>query len=212
MRTRTDTGHPIFAALYDGLGGSAERGWLGRRRSGLLAGAAGSVLEIGGGTGANLAHYRDAAHVTVAEPDPFMRKNLRRKLGTARVPVGVSEAGAEALPFPDGSFDAVVSTLVLCTVPDQDVALAEIRRVLRPGGRLLFIEHVRGEGPVAGVQDRILPVWRRLLAGCRPNRDTTRGIREAGFEVVALERFLPPGPLAGLVPHVQGEAVVSFGP
>ena len=212
MRTRVDNGHPIFAALYDGLGGSAERGWMGRRRSGLLAGASGFVLEIGSGTGANLTHYREAAHVTVAEPDPFMQKKLRRKLGTARVPVVVSEAGAEALPFADGSFDTVVSTLVLCTVLDQGVALAEIRRVLRPGGRLLFIEHVRGEGSVAGVQDRILPVWRRLLAGCRPNRDTTRGIREAGFEVVALERFLPPGPLAGLVPHVQGEAVVPFGP
>lgn len=211
MRTRSDNGHPIFAALYDGLGGAAERGWMGRRRSGLLAGASGSVLEIGGGTGANLPHYREAARVTVAEPDPFMRRKLRRKLGTARVPVEVSEAGAEALPFSDGSFDAVVSTLVLCTVPDQGIALAEIRRVLRPAGQLLFIEHVRGEGYVARAQNRILPVWRRLLAGCHPNRDTLRSIREAGFEVVALEPFLPPGPFAGLVPHVQGKAVVPSG-
>ncbi len=211
MRTRNDNGHPIFAALYDWLGGAAERGWMGRRRSRLLAEASGSVLEIGGGTGANLAHYREAAYVVVAEPDPFMRGKLRRKLGAARVPVEVSEAGAEALPFSDGSFDAVVSTLVLCTVPDQGVALAEIRRVLRPGGRLLFIEHVRGEGSVAGVQDRILPVWRRLFAGCHPNRDTPRQIREAGFEVVALERFLPAGPFTTLVPHVQGEAVVPSG-
>ena len=212
MRAPNDNGHPIFAALYDALGGSAERRWMGRRRSRLLGGVSGSVLEIGGGTGANLAHYREATRVTVAEPDPFMRAKLRRKLGTARVPVEVSEAGAEALPFPGGSFDAVVSTLVLCTVPDQGVALAEIRRVLRPGGRLLFIEHVRGEGSVAGVQDRILPVWRRLLAGCHPTRDTLRSIREAGFEIRPPETFLPPGPFAGLVPHVQGEAVVPSGP
>lgn len=211
MRTRGDKGHPIFAALYDPLGGAAERGWMGRRRSGLLAGASGSVLEIGGGTGANLAHYRGAARVTVAEPDPFMRERLRRKLGAARVPVGVSEAGAEALPFPDESFDAVVSTLVLCTVVDQGAALAEVRRVLRPGGRLLFIEHVRGEGLVAGVQDRILPVWGCLFAGCHPNRDTLGSIREAGFEIPAPERFLPPGPFTGLVPHVQGVAVVPSG-
>lgn len=174
MRTRNDNGHPIFAALYDWLGGAAERGWMGRRRSRLLAEASGSVLEIGGGTGANLAHYREAAYVVVAEPDPFMRGKLRRKLGAARVPVEVSEAGAEALPFSDGSFDAVVSTLVLCTVPDQGVALAEIRRVLRPGGRLLFIEHVRGEGSVAGVQDRILPVWKRLLRDFSSYQPLTR--------------------------------------
>jgi ubiquinone/menaquinone biosynthesis C-methylase UbiE len=165
MSTHTNDGHPIFAALYDGLGAAAERGWMGRRRSRLLAGAAGSVLEIGGGTGANLPHYRDAGRVVVSEPDPFMRGRLRRKLVRARVPVEVSESGAEDLPFRDGSFDAVVSTLVLCSVPTQEKALAEVRRVLRPGGRLLFIEHVRGEGSVARVQDRVLPLWSRLLSG-----------------------------------------------
>ncbi len=207
MRTHTTDGHPVFAALYDGLGAAAERGWMGRRRSRLLAGASGTVLEIGGGTGANLPHYRDVARVVVAEPDPHMRLRLRRKLGRARVPVEVSEAGAEALPFADGSFDAVVSTLVLCSVGDQGDALAEVRRVLRPGGRLLFIEHVRGEDSIARVQDRVLPVWRRLFAGCHPNRDTLGSIRAAGFEVGTLERFVPPGPFTGLVPHVQGEAL-----
>lgn len=200
-------GHPIFAALYDPLGGSAERGWMGGRRSRLLSGVSGSVLEIGGGTGANLPHYRNAERVVVAEPDPHMRRRLRRKLGLARVPVGVSEAGAGDLPFADGSFDAVVSTLVLCTVPDQGMALAEIRRVLKPGGRLLFIEHVRGDGGFARAQDGILPLWRRLFAGCHPNRDTLSSIRAAGFDVEHLDRFEPPGPFTGLVPHVQGEAV-----
>jgi ubiquinone/menaquinone biosynthesis C-methylase UbiE len=206
MSSHTNDGHPIFAALYDGLGAAAERGWMGRRRSRLLAGAAGSVLEIGGGTGANLPHYRDAGRVVVSEPDPFMRGRLRRKLVRARVPVEVSESGAEDLPFRDGSFDAVVSTLVLCSVPNQEKALAEVRRVLRPGGRLLFIEHVRGEGSVARVQDRVLPLWSRLFAGCHPNRDTLGSIQAAGFEVGKLDRFVPPGPFTGLVPHVQGEA------
>ena len=199
-------GHPIFAALYDRLGAAAERGWMGEQRAALLAGARGSVLEIGGGTGANLPHYRAAERVVVSEPDPHMRGKLGRKLEQARVPVVVSEAGAEDLPFADGAFDTVVSTLVLCTVPDQDRALAEIRRVLTPGGRLLFIEHVRGEGAVGRWQDRILPVWRRLLAGCHPNRETVESIRRAGFRVESLHPFLPPVPLSGLTPHVRGEA------
>ena len=200
-------GHPIFAALYDRSFASAERGWLGERRSTLLSTAAGSVLEIGGGTGANLPHYRDAGNVVLTEPDPHMRRRLRRKLEESRVPVEVSAAGAEDLPFADGSFDVVVSTLVLCTVPDQGPALAEVRRVLRPGGRLLFIEHVRGDGGVARVQDGILPLWRRLCAGCHPNRDTLRSIQDAGFEVGRLDRFTAPGPFTGLVPFVRGEAV-----
>ena len=199
-------GHRVFAALYDPLGRAVERGWMGERRGALLSGVQGEVLEIGGGTGANLPHYRDAARVVVSEPDPFMREKLSRKLGSARVPVEVSDAGAEALPFGDGSFDAVVSTLVLCTVSDQGAALAEIRRVLRPGGLLLFIEHVRGGGSAARVQDRILPVWRRLFAGCHPNRDTVAAIRAAGFSVASLDRFEPPVPLARLTPHVQGAA------
>jgi len=201
-------GHPIFAALYDPLGAAMERGWMGERRARLLATARGRVLEIGGGTGANLSYYDDVNHVPVVEPDPFMRKRLLPKSRAARVPVEVSAAGAEALPFPDGSFDTVVSTLVLCTVPDQGSALAEIRRVLRPDGRLLFIEHVRASGTMAGWQDRIDPLWRRLLAGCRPNRDTVAAIKRMGFEVETLESFYPPILLSGLTPHVQGSAII----
>lgn len=203
-------GHRLFAALYDRLNGAMERGWMGERRARLLSGARGAVLEIGGGTGANLPHYRDAERVTVTEPDPFMRKRLRPKLAQARVPVELSDAGAESLPFPDGSFDAVVSTLVLCTVPDQGAALTEIRRILRPGGRLLFIEHVRGEGSAAHWQDRIEPVWQRLFAGCHPNRDTLSAIEAAGFEIEALDNFRPPVPLSGITPHVQGVATVRY--
>jgi ubiquinone/menaquinone biosynthesis C-methylase UbiE len=203
-------GHPIFAALYDPVGASAERRWMGGRRRRLLAGARGAVLEIGGGTGANLAHYRDVDRVTIAEPDPFMRNKIDPKLEDARVPVEVSAAGAEALPFPDGSFDTVVSTLVLCTVPDQEAALDEVRRVLRPGGRLLFIEHVRAAGSAARWQDRLEPLWRRLLGGCHPNRDTVAAIEEAGFEIETFESFYPPDPLSGLMPHVQGSATVRL--
>jgi ubiquinone/menaquinone biosynthesis C-methylase UbiE len=204
-----EAGHPIFAALYDALGVFMERGWMGERRARLLAGTHGAVLEVGGGTGANLTYYRDADRVTVVEPDPHMRKKLRPKAVTASVPVEVSAAGAEALPFPDASFDTVVSTLVLCTVPDQALALAEIRRVLRPGGRLLFVEHVRAAGPWARWQDRIEPLWGRLLGGCHPNRDTVLGIEEAGFEIEALDAFYPPVLMSRLTPHVQGSATIS---
>jgi ubiquinone/menaquinone biosynthesis C-methylase UbiE len=203
-------GHPIFAALYDQKSASAERRWMGERRRRLLSGARGAVLEIGGGTGANLAHYRNVDRVTIAEPDRFMRNRIGPKLEEARVPVEVSAAGAEALPYPDGSFDTVVSTLVLCTVPDQEAALDEVRRVLRPGGRLLFIEHVRAAGSAARWQDRLEPLWRRLLGGCHPNRDTVAAIEEAGFEIETFESFYPPDPLSALMPHVQGSATVRL--
>jgi ubiquinone/menaquinone biosynthesis C-methylase UbiE len=206
----TKRGHPIFAALYDPMAASAERRWMGERRRRLLAGACGAVLEIGGGTGANLPHYRDVDRVIVAEPDPFMRMRLGQKLADARVPVEVSAAGAEALSFPDGSFDTVVSTLVLCTVPGQGPALDEVRRVLRPGGRLLFIEHIRASGSAARWQDRLEPVWGRLLGGCHPNRETVVAMEEAGFEIETLESFYPPDPLSVLLPHVQGSATVRL--
>src|SRR5215211_4326052 len=203
-------GHPIFAALYDPIRASAERRWMGGRRRRLLAGARGAVLEIGGGTGANLAHYRDVDRVTIAEPDPFMRNRIGPKLEDAPVPVEVSAAGAEELPFPDGSFDTVVSTLVLCTVPDQESALDEVRRVLRPGGRLLFIEHVRAAGSTARWQDRLEPLWGRLLGGCHPNRDTGAAIEKAGFEIDTFESFHPPIAFSGFTPHVQGSATVRL--
>jgi SAM-dependent methyltransferase len=175
----TGGGHPIFAALYDPIGASKERRWMGGRRRRLLAGARGVVLEIGGGTGANLAHYRDVDRVVVAEPDPFMRRRLARKLEDARVPVEISAAGAEELPFPDGSFDTVVSTLVLCTVPDQESALDEVRRVLRPGGRLLFIEHVRAgvRSPLAGSPGASLGTSLRGLPSRSRHRHGHRGGR-----------------------------------
>jgi ubiquinone/menaquinone biosynthesis C-methylase UbiE len=204
--------HRLFAALYDRMNAAAERRWMGKRRADLLADAHGVVLEIGGGTGANLPYYRDVERLVITEPDPFMRKKLRPKLAQARVPVEISDASAQRLPFADGSFDTVVSTLVFCTIPDPQAALMEIRRVLRPaGGRLLFLEHVRGEGKVARWQDRVQPVWSWLLAGCHPNRDTVANVAVAGFRVEKLERFEPPMPLSAFAPCVQGAACVAEG-
>jgi ubiquinone/menaquinone biosynthesis C-methylase UbiE len=110
--------HRLFAALYDRMNAAAERRWMGKRRANLLADAHGVVLEIGGGTGANLPYYQDIERLVIAEPDPFMREKLQLKLAQARVPVEISDADAQRLPFADESFDTVVSTLVFCTIPD----------------------------------------------------------------------------------------------
>jgi ubiquinone/menaquinone biosynthesis C-methylase UbiE len=204
--------HRLFAALYDRMNAATERRWMGKRRANLLADAHGVVLEVGGGTGVNLTYYQDVERLVIAEPDPFMRKKLRPKLAQARIPVEVSDADAQRLPFADESFDTVVSTLVFCTIPDPQAALMEIRRVLRPaGGRLLFLEHVRGEGKVARWQDRVQPLWSWLLAGCHPNRDTAATVEATGFRVEKLERFEPPVPLSAFTPCVQGVACVAEG-
>ena len=189
--------HRIFAAVYDTMNRPLERQVLAERRSRLVSGLRGRVLDVGAGTGANLAHFRAASAVVAAEPDPAMRARLAGKLGGASVPVEVSAAAAESLPFPAGSFDAVVCTLVLCTIADPERALAEARRVLTPGGRLVVLEHVRGTGALARWQDRVCPIWTRVAAGCHPNRDTRSAIEQAGFTVEQAETF---DPLPRLVP------------
>lgn len=179
--------HRLFAATYDLMLASMERNWLGRRRHELLAGLSGRVLDIGAGTGANLPHYRAATEVVLAEPDGAMRAKLTGKLHQAAVPVRTSDAPAENLPFPDDSFDVVVSTLVLCTVEYPDRALAEVRRVLAPGGRLVLLEHVRGGDRLGRWQDRLTPLWRHLAAGCHLNRDTRAAVERAGFTITEFE-------------------------
>ena len=196
-------GHRIFAALYDHLNASAERTWLGQRRGRLLDRASGKVLEIGAGTGANLAYYHGVERVVLAEPDPAMRARLGGHLERAGVPIQVSSAPAEDSGFPEASFDTVVCTMVLCSVADPCAALSEMRRVLRPGGLLLGLEHVRGEGSRARWQDFVTPLWRRVGAGCHPNRDTVAAIGRCGFDIEATELFDPPRVPALIRPFVE---------
>jgi ubiquinone/menaquinone biosynthesis C-methylase UbiE len=134
-------GHRWFAALYDRMGRSEEKGYLGEMRRSLLSGVTGDVLEIGAGTGANFEHYVADARVTAIEPDPFMAARAESKLAAlGRTNITLQRGPAETLPFADASFDAIVSTLVLCTVSDVDRCLQEMRRVLRPNGKVLFID------------------------------------------------------------------------
>jgi ubiquinone/menaquinone biosynthesis C-methylase UbiE len=200
-------GRPVFAAFYNLIERIDERAGMAERRHDLLAHAYGRVVEIGAGTGLNFSHYPPSVtKVEATEPDPYMRRRARRAAATAPVPVTVTDAAAEALPFQDGSFDAAAATLVLCSVRDPDVALHELRRVLKPGGRLLFFEHVRGADRLARWQDRLERPWGWFAGGCHPNRDTVQGIREAGFELEELEEFdFNPG-LVLVRPHASGAA------
>ena len=182
----------VQAAIYDAMNRGAERGFLGRERPRLLAKAEGSTLEIGAGTGANVEHYRTPTSVMLTEPEPAMAARLERKLSTAQVPVEVQSASALDLPFLDASFDTVVSTLVLCSVPDPALALAEVRRVLRPGGRFLYIEHGGSDHPkLARWQRRLEPVWKHLAGGCHLTRNVEQMLPAAGFSVVEQDVLEP---------------------
>lgn len=182
--------HPIFAAVYDRISQAADAAGLAKRRRRLLAEARGRVLEVGAGTGLNFAHYPAGVDAVVAlEPDGAMRARMQQRTQASAVPVEVVAAGLEEAPLEPASFDTVVSTLVLCTVPDLPAALARIRALLTPGGQLLFLEHVRGVGARGTVQSLVTPAWRHLAAGCHLDRDTPRALREAGFAVTDLDRF-----------------------
>jgi ubiquinone/menaquinone biosynthesis C-methylase UbiE len=179
----------IFAAMYDPLMRKTERAGLAARRRALLGAARGHVLEIGAGTGANLAHYgRAVESLTVTDPEAAMVGRLRAAARERAPDATVRCAPAEDLPFADEAFDVVVATLVLCSVDDLPAALREIRRVLRPDGRLLFLEHVRGEDPaLARLQDR-MNGFNRVVAGCHCNRSTLESLRTAGFDIVEVVR------------------------
>ena len=199
-------GHPIFAAIYDRLTRAAERKFLGAHRTWLCARATGRALDLGAGTGANFSHVRAGTEIIAAEPDPYMLERARRRAAALGRAVVFLPDAAESLSLETASVDAVLATLVLCTVGDQARALDEIRRVLRPGGQLLFLEHVRLDHPVWGrVQDVVTPMWRILCAGCHPNRDTVAAIRRAGFAIGDLERYAF-GPIPGPL-FARGEAV-----
>jgi ubiquinone/menaquinone biosynthesis C-methylase UbiE len=182
--------------MYDRMSAKTEDAGLREVRRRLLADAEGRVLEIGGGTGANLLLYGPSVEsLTVTEPEQPMLRRLDRKVREQAPLTKVLRASAEELPFPDNSFDTVVSTLVLCGVEDQTQSLREVRRVLRPGGRFLFIEHVRSDEPkTARMQDRMNGV-NRFVVRCDCNRATLGSIEAEGFEVTKLERTeLPKAP------------------
>jgi ubiquinone/menaquinone biosynthesis C-methylase UbiE len=198
-------GYDRFSARIDRRGGEANR-----RR--VVEEAAGSVLEIGAGTGINLNLYRKASRVVALEPDPDMLTRAGRAARGAPVPVAVVEGDAMALPFHARSFDTVVSSLVLCSVPDPRRALTEARRVLRPGGTLRFYEHVRSKNPrLARWQDRLERPWRWIGRGCHANRDTLALISASGFQVTEVDEFdFPPAPPITR-PHILGEATSGPG-
>ena len=160
-----------------------------------VAAAAGEVLEIGAGSGINLPLYgRQASRVTAIEPSPALLRRAAIRAKAARVPVELIETSAEALPLGSASVDTVVTTWTLCTIPDVARALSEIRRVLRPDGQLLFVEHGRAPEPaVARWQDRLDPLWRRLAGGCHLNRAIDMLLRDAGFAVTELAHPRLPG-------------------
>ena len=180
----------LFAAMYDRMLSGIEKAGLHDRRARLLESARGKVLEIGAGTGANLPLYGpNVEALTVTEPEAPMARRLAKRLREQPRAAELIEASAERLPLPDGQFDTVVSTLVLCTVPDPMRALREVWRVLRPGGQLLFIEHVRSEEPkLAKWQDRLNGLNRVIAHGCNCNRSTLDVIEQAGFTIGSLER------------------------
>jgi ubiquinone/menaquinone biosynthesis C-methylase UbiE len=175
----------LFAAVYDPVLSTGELAGMRSRRRDLLARALGRTLELGSGTGLNLPHYPDELEeLILAEPAAPMRRRLEKAVRRSNRTATVLEATAERLPVEDGSVDTVVSTLVLCTIDQPAVALEEIKRVLRPGGHLLFLEHVRADSAwLAAWQDRLERPWRRFAAGCRCNRATVELIEAAGFSI-----------------------------
>jgi len=203
----------MFSAFYDRAFAATEEAGLREMRAQLLKQARGRVLELGSGTGLNLELYprEGIESLTLTEPDPHMISQLRKRVQEIGCAADVLEVGAESLPFEDDSCDTVVVTLVLCTVPNQSAALKEIRRVLKPDGQLLFLEHVRAtnDPSLAKWQDRLEKPWRFLGDGCHCNRDTIAGLKAAGFKLGNLEcAELPKAPPI-VRPLVTGRAGIS---
>jgi ubiquinone/menaquinone biosynthesis C-methylase UbiE len=199
-----------FAALYDRAFEATEEAGLREMRRQALAGARGRTIDLGAGTGANLELFPDAVtELVMAEPDPHMARRLRDKLAASSPGIELVEAPAEALPFADSSFDTAVFTLVLCTVPDPASALAEVARVLKPNGKLLFLEHVRAkDARLARWQDRLEKPWRFIGDGCHCNRDTVATIEASPFDLERVERSRLPKAPPIVRPLVRGSAVL----
>lgn len=200
-----------FAALYDRAFTATEEAGLREMRREVLSTAQGRTIDLGAGTGANLDLYPDAvAELVLAEPDPHMARQLQQKLAESGQAAELIEASAERLPFEDSSFDTAVFTLVLCTVPNPEAALVETARILKPGGKLLFVEHVRAEDAnLARWQDRLEGPWRFLADGCHCNRDTVANIEASPFTLDRVEQGRLPKAPPLVRPLVKGRATLS---
>ncbi|MEJ5222082.1 MAG: class I SAM-dependent methyltransferase [Tepidiforma sp.] len=199
----SSAGHRRFAAAWDWL--SRHESARERRLRARLAGQAnGRVLEIGYGVGSNWPHLPEGVEYVGIEPDPYMRERAEHHRPPGR-DLDLRDGDAQALDFPDASFDTVIGTLVLCTIPDPAAALREIRRVLKPGGRLIFWEHVNAHGRAGRLAlAAVTPLWSRVGGGCHPNRDTLETIQAAGFAVEDLQQ----GKI-GPLPAISGVARVA---
>lgn len=210
--TATTVHHPLFARFFDRLSSAMEKE-VGTHRQALLAGLSGRVVEIGAGNGMNFSHYPATVQEVVAlEPEPYLRAKAEQAAASAPVPVSVRDATAYPLPLPDDEFDAAIASLVLCTVPDQASALAELRRVLKPGGELRFLEHVRSPSSrKAGVQDRFdrWGIQPRIGGGCHCARDTPSAIADAGFDITRIATIDVGPSWLHTNPHVIGAAIAD---
>jgi ubiquinone/menaquinone biosynthesis C-methylase UbiE len=201
----------LFAQLYDPFMRGMEDACGNEWRRALLADVRGSVLEIGAGTGRNVRHYAPDTRLTLAEPDPHMRRLLEAAIRVRpEIEASTVPWHAERLEADAQTFDAVVSTLVLCSVKDVGEVLAEIRRVLKPNGRFVFLEHVAAtrDSKRLAWQRRIDPIWRRVAGNCHLTRDTEGAIRGAGFEIVDIVRESARKALPIVRPTIRGSARV----
>lgn len=188
-------------------GGRGHEQLIARHKAALLQGLDGDVLEIGPGAGPNLVYFAPTVRWVGVEPNPYMHPYLRQNAARQGRPVELRQGYAEELPIDDQSMDAVVSTLVLCSVRDQAQALAEVRRVLRPGGRFVFLEHVAAppDSRLRRVQNLVRPLWQTVGDGCQLNRETWHAIQDAGFAHIQLEHFDLPIPF--IPDHIAGYAI-----
>jgi ubiquinone/menaquinone biosynthesis C-methylase UbiE len=200
--------HPLFARGYAWLARKEDEAGNFDNRRELLAGLSGRVIEVGSGIGSNFAHYPETVTEVVAvEPEPYLRQRSEQAAATAPVPVRVIDGVADELPVEDASLDAGVVSLVLCSVPDQDAALSELHRKIKPGGELRFYEHVISNRESRRRVQRLLDktFYPRVAGGCHLTRDTREAIDRAGFIVQRSRRFpFPPGKLG--IPHILGSA------
>ncbi|GLW65066.1 methyltransferase type 11 [Actinomadura rubrobrunea] len=200
----------IFARFFDLVAARGEQRGNADLRRELLAGLSGRVVEVGAGNGLNFPHYPpDVAEVVAVEPQPYLRGKAAAAARTAPVGIRVVDGTAERIPLDDSCADAVVVSGVLCSVRDPRAALEEFRRVLRPGGRLRFYEHVRADGGFGRRQDLLAPLWARLMGGCRVDRDTVGELERAGYRIERCRRLVfPPGARVSVVaPRVIGTAL-----